>query len=326
MVTKVTTPEQERLIIELYENGWSRKKVGDKLGMSQTPIDRVLRENNIKAPPWGSWSIGVPKTTSWAQEENIVRLYKAGLSKKSIENEIGIGREVVARVLRDWGVKVRSSGGFRPYNVRSNCFDNLRDEYAVYWLGFLFADGTVNRSNIDISLAKKDKDHLRKLELFFGCGERIRPISVGKYEVVKLAISDTVLANKMRELCIEPHRPRGVEILQMLPKESLSHFLRGWFDGDGSAYRFPQLCFAGRPPFLMEVQKVFIENAHANPVTLKWNGNPNKIIRVLVYRGVNRCGEIAKYLYKDATIWLARKRDRILAWPVSKKKDKRFWG
>lgn len=326
MVAKITTPELDNLIIELYRSGLSGKVIANKLRISTTPVDRVLRENNIERRPFGSWVTGVPKTTTREQEQEIVKKYENGLSRVSISREMNIGTMVIERVLKDWNVKMRSSGGVRPYDIRSNCFDDLNDEIPAYWLGFLFADGTVWRSNLAIALAEKDKNHLYKFEDFIGCGRRTREMMVGKYKAVRLGVSDVKLAARLRELYIEPHRPRGVDLLKIIPDISLNHFLRGWFDGDGSAYRFPQLSFAGRPPFLMEVQKVFIKYARANPVTLKWNGNPNKVIRVLNYRGVNRCGVIADYLYKDATILLPRKRERILSWPNSKKRDKRFWG
>lgn len=327
MVAKITTPEIDNLIIELYRSGLSGKTIANKLKMSTAPVDRVLRENNVERRPFGSWVAGVPKTTNQEQEYAIVEKYRGGLSQKSISLDMNIGTMVIERVLKDWNVKMRSSGGVRPYDVRSNRFDELSDELPAYWLGFLFADATVWRSNLAIALAEKDKNHLYKFEDFIGCGRRTKEIMVGKYRAVRLGVSDVKLADKLRELCVEPHRPRGVELIQKIPEISLNHFLRGWFDGDGSAYRFPQLSFAGRPPFLMEVQKVFIKYARANPVTLKWNGNPNKVIRVLNYRGVNRCEEIANYLYKDATIWLPRKRERILSWPEPKRaREKRFWG
>lgn len=326
MTAKVTTSATERLIVELYNTGSiSIDEIAKRLSISPTPVQRVLRENNIAKRPFGSWVSGVPKTTNHQQEEMIVELYKSGLSKQSIEDKTGIGRTVVQRVLLDWGVKARSCGGVRPYNVRSDCFDDLRNEQSAYWLGFLFAELSIERTNIMLCLARKDEEHLFKWKEFIGCEKPIRQIMVGKYPISRLDVSDRILADKIRELGIRPNRPDGEKIIDKIPIESLNHFLRGWFDGDGSAYKFPQLSFTGRPPFLMEVQKIFIKYAFANPVTLK-KKNGSNIIQVLYYKGVNRCNEIANYMYRDATIFLPRKRERILNWPPKKQpRSKKFW-
>lgn len=327
MVKKISS-QKEKEIVELYKSGWGSTNIGKKLKISQTPIRRVLRENNIPVRAGKSiWQKGSPKTTTISQEKNIVQLYSSGLSKESIEDKTGIGREVITRVLRDWKVKVRSCGGVRPYDVKSDCFDDLSSEHAAYWLGFLFAELSISRSNIQISISKKDRDHLEKLRIFLGVNKSIQDFLVDKkYSVSRLYFSDRPLADKLRNVYIKPHRTYGEKIFEIIPPLTLNHFLRGWFDGDGSAFKFPQLCFVGRKPYLMKVQEIFIKNAYANPVTLKTSKGKNKNIGLLYYRGVYRCNEIANYLYRNATIWLPRKRDRILNWPPPKKvKSKRFW-
>lgn len=265
------------------------------------------------------------KTTNKEQEINIVKLYQSGLSMKSIENKTKIGRQVIERVLHDWNIPSRSSGGVRPYNVDSSVFNDLHNESSSYWLGFLFAELSIERTNITISLSAKDRLQLERWANFIKCEKPIKDFEYRGYKIVRLDVSDRILSDRIRDLGIEPFRKRGVELLSKIPKNSLNHFIRGWFDGDGCAYTFPQLCFVGREKFLMEIQKIFIENAYANEVTLK-SRNESKDFCNLFYKGVNRCNEISKYMYRDATIWMERKRERINNWnPPKYKRSTKYW-
>lgn len=257
----------------------------------------------------------VEKTTNFEQERIIVKMYLEGLSMEKIKDTIGIGVSVTKRVLRDWRISPRSCGGVRPYNINSKTFDDLSLEESAYWFGFLFADAGINRSNIYIALARKDKAHLYKFAKFMGCETRFKLGYSGKYPTASLGFSDRPLMDKLREMGLEPHRPNGTRVFLYIPDISLNHFLRGWFDGDGCIYTKPQIAFVGNVDFLNVVQEIFISQGIAKKVTIKavrktekreW-GN-------LVYRGRKRCLGITNYLYKDATIWLSRKRDRIKIW------------
>lgn len=258
-------------------------------------------------------------TTNDETNQRIAELYTSGISINNTAELTGTSRMIVTRVLRTLNIPTRSSAPHRPYNVK-NVFNDLNNEQSAYWLGFLYADGTVRRTCLNVALTAKDLNHLAKLALFLGCPERAI-LNVRGHSWMQ--VSDRPLAERLIDLGIEPHRPRPTQAYESTPPEMRHHFLRGCFDGDGSVSIIPQLMIVGRLPFLQIVQDAFIEHALANPVGIK---DAHATWGKLYYKGIHRCLAIAEYLYQNATIYLERKRQRIDEWPKpQRKKQKRYW-
>lgn len=206
------------------------------------------------------------------------------------------------------------------YSLNPHVFDDLRSEGAAYWLGFLFADGGVNKTTLNLILGAKDADQVAAFLAFMECDKPVRIAErtnqTGKnFPVAIASVSNRHLADRLRALGVEPFRPRGLVTLGAVPATYRHHFMRGWFDGDGSALRTPQLSFIGAPDFIEAVARIFEQKTGANPIVRRQLKRSRKVA-TLTYRGVHRCGAIAAYLYRDATVWLPRKRARIDAWPA----------
>lgn len=259
-------------------------------------------------------------STDKATDQRIVDLYLSGLSLDTVGQITSTSRIIATRVLRSLNIPIRSSAPPRPYHIFSQAFDTLDGEHEAYWLGFLYADGTVRRTCLNVALAIKDFDHLEKLASFLGCEDQTK---VTAQNTARLQVSDRHLADRLRDLGIEPNRPRATRALECVPLAMQHHFLRGCFDGDGSALVKPQLMIVGRLPFLSAMQDILIEHASANPVTIK---NEHDTWGKLYYKGVYRCRAITDYLYRDATVYLERKRERVDDWPLPQRgKQSRFW-
>lgn len=259
-------------------------------------------------------------STNAATEQHIGELYRSGLSMNVVATQTGTSRIIVTRVLRNLGIAPRSCAPNRPYDVFSQAFDDLGGEHEAYWLGFLYADGTVRRTCLNVALAAKDIAHLQKLAAFLGCEDKARFNARG---AAWLQVSDRYLADRLRDLGIEPNRPRPTRALEAVPPSARHHFLRGAFDGDGSVSIAPQLQLVGRLPFLQAIQDELIAHASANPVSIKdQHGEWGK----LYYKGIHRCLAITDYLYRNATIYLERKRERVDDWPApQRRKQSRYW-
>lgn len=114
-----------------------------------------------------------------------------------------------------------------------NFFENVDTEYKAYILGILYADGNVskNTNSVKLSLRVKDVDILEKIkksmklenELFF---ESNRPNVILKFTNKKIKedlIKQGCTPNKTFTIK-EPN----------LNRKLIHHFIRGYFDGDGS--------------------------------------------------------------------------------------------
>lgn len=189
-------------------------------------------------------------------------------------------------------------------------FSEIDTEKKAYWLGFIFADGFIldkvkrGSKQLGIRLAKKDKHQLEAFRVAIESNNKI-------YEYTdKKGRKNTVILHSSDQMCDDLTKygcgPRKSLILRFpdnIPQETLPHFIRGYFDGDGSASISAGrlfVGFAGTEHFLNEIKRILgIENK----LFLK-----NKI-RQLTFSDQKKCKEFYHYLYDNATIFLKRKKD-----------------
>ena len=120
-------------------------------------------------------------------------------------------------------------------NVLTN-FEIIDTEEKAYWLGFLYADGSVGskEDKIELGLAEKDLKHIEKFRDFMNITNKISyRESTRSYRIsFRSSKCKQDLINKG---CI----PKKSLILEFpnekqVPNNLIKHFIRGYFDGDGS--------------------------------------------------------------------------------------------
>ena len=217
--------------------------------------------------------------------------------------------------------------GKRKYILNQNFFDDIDTEEKAYWLGFLYADGYNNekRKEVKIRLAIKDEEHLLKLRdtlyikkdrpLYYG-------VNFGKNKWCELIINSTHFSKQLAQLGCVQAKTFIVRFPSFLQEEYLKRaFIRGVFDGDGSISLTrhytgcPKYIFSitGNIPFLLEVQQELMNfcKVAKNKITSNNRENRSNQIGLLTYGGGEQCKRIRKWLYKDATIFLSRKKEKF---------------
>ena len=165
-------------------------------------------------------------------------------------------RQIVSKANRE-GLKVMGRG--RAWGLKVDFFDHWSEEMA-YVYGLIVADGCIMKRKdsgimvIDITL--NDEDHIRRLANLLGVPERVYSNSDGTYH---LRFVSNYIAKRLMKLKV-PFRKSLVLGKLPVPKKFFSHFLRGYFDGDGSFSinakgRAPMLSFtSGSYNFLRWIQ------------------------------------------------------------------------
>jgi hypothetical protein len=128
----------------------------------------------------------------------------------------------------------------RKYQVNEKFFDEL-NEKSAYWLGFLYADGCVRfkhgrSGELKLKLNSKDKSHI---ELFLKDIESNSPIKCddgGKSECCFTYINSNYLVSRLYELGCVQNKTQKIR-LPKIESNLISHFIRGYFDGDGCIYK-----------------------------------------------------------------------------------------
>lgn len=125
----------------------------------------------------------------------------------------------------------------RKYNLNENFFDVL-NEKSAYWLGFLYADGYVRMKDgksgeLKLKLKDTDKNHIEKFLKDINCDKPIKCGIDNKSKFCSVTIYSNLLVNKLFDLGCVNNKTQKIRLPE-LTEELISHFIRGYFDGDGS--------------------------------------------------------------------------------------------
>jgi len=223
------------------------------------------------------------------------------------------------------GYKIRNLGystGYRKYPLDEHFFDTIDTEEKAYFLGFVFADGFVSLKQhnflFGIEIHEKDIEVLKNLKRAL---KSKSPISTNKDRCsIRLRVySKTLVKQLIKKGCVEnkslvlkfPH-------YSVIPKKLLNHFMRGYFDGDGSIRSHQEKKYPNRRPqitvsicssekFCKRYQNILCSMTTLNKTKLYRRSN----IMEVIYCGIHNIEKIYDFLYKDANIFLKRKKQRF---------------
>lgn len=171
------------------------------------------------------------KALEVTEKDNIEKYIKLGKTYKDIASIYNVNPETIARISRKYK--------FSHYNL--DYFEKIDSEKKAYILGFILADGCITRSmskdgyTLEITINKID---LHLLELI---RDEIAPannIFYKKDNTVSLRIcSKKICEDIINNYNILPNKSHIIDLniyMNNIPNIYINHFIRGYFDGDGS--------------------------------------------------------------------------------------------
>ena len=244
------------------------------------------------------------------------------ISMDNIAINLNISDRAVRRVLKEEGINTRLKN---RYILDENYFDCIDTESKAYILGFIYADGFVGDEKFNnIVIAVNDLEILEFIAKEFKFTGNIRKTKKGGFENSKcgysLNFSSKIMASRLREIGLYPNKSLTIDTLPQIDKKLVRHFIRGYFDGDGSIvlshntsyykaidgvikYIYPTYCFMilGTKGFLEEI----IKEAEFNYA--KIHNTKSEKIKCIKINAKKEFNNIFKYLYDNSTIKLQRK-------------------
>ncbi len=136
------------------------------------------------------------------------------------------------------------TGPERKYSLdREDFFEIIDSPEKAYWLGFIAADGGLRSPEhgggrrLTLNLSAKDKSHLILLNSVLGSSRPLRRWkSKGPNGGYRLSISSAKMCRDLESHGIIPRKTFSLEPPTGIPSRLNLHFIRGYFDGDGSVY------------------------------------------------------------------------------------------
>ena len=199
--------------------------------------------------------------------------------------------------------KIKSRGNKQGYPRDEFYFNKIDTEEKAYWLGFLYADGCVHFNNYEISVNITDKEHIEKFKAAIKAfNHNITEIQDKRFQNAKTLYQFSIRDKQLHQDLIKwgciPQKSLLINKIPNIPRDYVSHFLRGYFDGDGSLHYLRgtnnyRISFVGTKDFLNDIQKELQTN-----VSLQSNiAGKAYVLQIAGRRQIER---ILNYLYNNS--------------------------
>jgi hypothetical protein len=253
--------------------------------------------------------------------EDVIKQYASGKTIREIGKKYGIEKTRISDILKRAGEHIRTNSETkRVHKFNYAYFDIIDCQEKAYFLGFLFADGYVRTDGygVGINLAETDVSILERFRELIESEKPLRKIAINipnRQDQYMLSLNSKEFTTKMATLGIVKAKTHKIVFPTYLREDLVRHFIRGYFDGDGCitvnvGKRTAGASLAGTDVFCCEVDRILRAEMRVAASIFHPNKERNKNIRILYWARRQSC-LIADYLYKDATIFLERKKAKF---------------
>jgi hypothetical protein len=179
------------------------------------------------------------------EEIGVVKLYQQGHSVRAIAKQFKVSRQPISDILKKNQVSTLPRLNFwRRYGVDETYFDDINSPDKAYFLGWLYSDGcnALEQKMFAIGLQLSDFKILEVLRKYI---KSERPIRLEpEHNKAMLLVNSKKLCERLNTLGCTPRKSLTLTWPSNIPADLLKYFVRGYFDGDGSAYirRSGQVC------------------------------------------------------------------------------------
>jgi intein-encoded DNA endonuclease-like protein len=225
--------ETRRVEIEkLYKEGLSAYTISKKLGIAKITI---LRYGKIWNLDFSSKSKLQAPIRMKDQEDLIIELHKKGHSGGEIAKIVGNSRSQITEFLGKEGFILQKN----LHETNLDFFKVIDNEIKAYILGFWYADGNVVSDKIRLQIT--DLDILERIQKEMGYDGELYispPRKVHYKTQYCLSIARKEMVKDLIKLGCVPNKSLITKFPtnDMVPKELIRHFIRGYNDGDGNIY------------------------------------------------------------------------------------------
>lgn len=208
------------------------------------------------------------------------------------------------------------------YEFNRGYFKEINTEAKAYILGFIYADGNIDTNNnqpnrLRLTLKASDRDILEKIasELNYS-GQIVEKYTTSHgnpYKICNLNLNSVELVTDLIHLGVTPNKTFKIDFpsYNQVPKHLIRHFIRGYFDGDGSIYHLNNLSrksdiriglVSGSKEFLYKlIDELSLE------LSITKAGVRNRKRDLQFTKSGNQAFTILDYMYDKSNIYLDRK-------------------
>lgn len=228
--------------------------------------------------------------------EYALKKCKDGASIALVARELNINDETLAKdLLQKYNYKSLHDG--KKY-CNSNYFETINTKEKAYWLGFFSADGYVNQLTRSVEFCLKDEE---AVILFKEVLKSQHKISCKNGKYYRISIKDKKMSQDLLSLNLDNNKTYNYSIpIDKIPEKLMSHFLRGYFDGDAyigisSQNKFVISVTEASNKVMIDIQKILKKE-----LDIDFNIRYNKRNLYVFSVAGKKAQKILEYVYKDS--------------------------
>jgi len=301
----------ENKVYDWLQEGWSGYKIAKELGVSKITVYRYMSFKGWKSQHKSKVD---PNNLLKDKTDEVIRLYKSGVSANEIGKQLGFKGNNILILLRKNDVEIVD---FR-YGVDETFFDAIDSEAKAYVLGWFYADGCVdNEGKMRLQIQAGDGAIIEEIKRLMGYDGPLYDVPPPKKfphrkAQISLQINRKTMADKLIALGCTPNKSLTVSMptKDQVPSEFFHHFIRGVFDGDGSITikknKYVQCSITSTDIFLQPLRDYLLKN-HKIETKHYYRYDYTNTMNMMTTK-TSHSILFLQWMYRDSTYSLTRKK------------------
>ena len=239
------------------------------------------------------------------------------MTKRHVGEKYNLSEPTIIKILK--GIPAWPKAKINNPNLDEHFFQKIDCEEKAYFLGLLIADGNVFKDNtgrqasISITLNLEDEYMLLKFKNILNANTNVGYDGRGCGQI---AIRSNIMAEDLAQYGVIPRKSSSTYLPQ-IEEKYMHHLIRGILDGDGSIRAIQTenqnkfahyIGFCGTHQLMQDISDYCKKlNLNVIPKVYDYADKSLSDIKIQAKNDMYIFGEM---LYKDATIYLKRKKDK----------------
>ena len=310
-------------LIKRRLNGEIIKNLGIEYGIPKGSLIKFFEEDGI---------ILIPNYKTEKYKNEVIDLYNQGYHIHQIAEIVHSNHAVVKRTLIENGIELRTTNqNHRKWELNEHYFDCIDTSNKAYILGFLYADGynSLEKHFVRIALQEEDKDILEKMRIELNSSKPLKYLDFkGEIQsngytcknMYQLEVYGSHICKTLDEIGMHQNKSLILQYPNIIDEKFHSHFIRGYFDGDGSITLIEKnnkitssnITITSTDSFCKSVYNILSVYLNVEKFKINDASCHNGITRVLYNSNKQSCLKFCDWMYKDADMYLERKYNKYL--------------
>lgn len=320
MPTKYTT-EILAPTLQLYDSGLSALEIARRTGIDYNAVGTFLREMRgpLRRAGHYKWKMS-PEI-----EPQVIADVQAIRNVAEVARRWKVAPRCIFDVLKRNKVQVELLGSKvvnRRYEFDETTFERCDTPEKAWAIGLLITDGSITRTHkLCLTLHERDADAVEQLRAVLKSSHPIGRYqythqgSTNKTPRAQFTVTSEALTDSLVQYGLIPNKTWTVRFGTGIPEHLLPHYLRGVSDGDGcfsinrGVHRWS---LTGNEEFVAGCREYLADAVGLSRTTKYHRRRPEGGAVALHYGGNRSMARLARHMYDEATVCLARKREKVL--------------